>query len=101
MKAFKFAAVVAMTAVSAWAQTVTVAPTAVPVHLGTFYQFAVKVTGVTNTAVAWSVALPPGATGSPGAISTGGRYTPPGAMPSINSVIVTVSSLAAPSASAT
>jgi hypothetical protein len=101
MKALQFASVALLTAASAWAQTVTVSPTALPVHLGTFYQFAVKVIGVTNTAVGWSVALPPGATGSPGTISTGGRYTPPGAMPSINTVIVTVSSIAAPSASAT
>jgi uncharacterized protein (DUF1800 family) len=101
MKTLRYAAVAAMTAVSAWAQVVTVSPTAVPVHLGTFYQFSVKVTGVTNTAVGWSIAVPSGATGSPGNISTGGRYTPPPAMPSINTVIVTVSSLAAPSASAT
>ena len=42
------------------------------VHLGTFFQFSDKVTGVTPTTVGWTVALPAGATGSPGTISAGG-----------------------------
>src|SRR5260370_30320244 len=55
-----------------YAQTVvTISPTAASVHLGTYYQFSGKVTGATSTAVAWSVALPAGATGSTGTISTG------------------------------
>src|SRR5579863_6929054 len=84
----------------AYAQTVTVTPTAVSVHLGTFFQFADKVTGTSPTTVGWTVALPAGATGSPGSISAGGRYTPPGAIPSTGTVIVTVTSIAAPTASA-
>ena len=86
--------------VPAYAQTVTVSPTAVSVHLGTFYQFADKVTGITPTTVGWTIALPAGATGSPGTISAGGRYTPPNAIPSTGTVIVTVTSTAAPTASA-
>jgi uncharacterized protein (DUF1800 family) len=80
--------------------TVTVTPTAVSVHLGTFYQFAARVTGTTPTTVTWSIALPAGATGSPGTISTGGRYTPPGTIPSTGTVIVTATSVSAPTVSA-
>src|SRR5579859_6087314 len=84
----------------AYAQTVTVSPTDVSVHLGTFYQFAAKVTGTTPTTVGWTIALPDGATGSPGTITAGGRYTPPAAIPSTGTVIVTVTSTAAPTVSA-
>jgi uncharacterized protein (DUF1800 family) len=84
----------------AYAQTVTVSPTAASVHLGTFYQFAAKVTGATPTTVGWTIALPEGATGSPGTISAGGRYTPPAAIPSTGTVIATVTSTAAPTVSA-
>lgn len=84
----------------AYAQTITVSPTAVSVHLGTFFQFADKITGVTPTTVGWTIALPAGATGSPGTISAGGRYTPPAAIPSTGTVIVTVTSTAVPTLSA-
>jgi len=83
-----------------YAQTVTVSPTTAYVHLGTFYQFAAKVTGTTPTTVGWTVKLPDGAKGSPGTISAGGRYTPPAAIPSTDSVIVTATSIAAPTVSA-
>ena len=50
---------------SAYAQTtVTVSPTAVSLHLGTFYQFSARVTGTTPTSVAWSIALPAGVSSS-------------------------------------
>ncbi|HEX5229368.1 MAG TPA: DUF1800 family protein, partial [Bryobacteraceae bacterium] len=84
----------------AYAQTVTVSPTAVSVHLGTYFQFAAKVTGTSPTTVGWTIALPDGATGSPGTISAGGRYTPPAAIPSTGTVIVTATSTAAPTVSA-
>jgi len=80
--------------------TITVAPTTAQVHLGTYYQFTAHVTGATPATVGWTVALPAGATGSPGTISAGGRYTPPAAMPSVNSVTVTATSTAVPAASA-
>jgi len=86
--------------VPANAQTVTVSPTAVSIHLGTYFQFAAKVTGTTPTTVGWTVALPDGATGSTGTISAGGRYTPPAGVPSTGTVIVTVTSIAAPTVSA-
>src|SRR5579863_2636570 len=81
----------------AYAQiTVTVSPSPASVHVGTFQQFAVKVTGTAKTGVTWTVALPAGATGSPGTISPGGRYTPPGKLPNPNTVIVTATSSASP-----
>jgi len=84
-----------------YAQTVTVSPIAVSLHLGTFYQFKAKVTGTTPTTTGWTIALPAGATGSPGTISANGRYTPPSAIPSTGTVIVTVASTEVPTATAT
>jgi len=84
----------------AYAQTITVSPTAVSVPLGTFYQFSATVAGVTPTTVGWTIALPAGATGSPGTISANGRYTPPAAIPSTGTVIVTASPTAAPTVTA-
>ncbi|MEO8051049.1 MAG: DUF1800 domain-containing protein [Acidobacteriota bacterium] len=82
------------------AQTVTVSPAVVSVHLGTFYQFSVKVTGITPATVGWYVSLPPSPdgtpfAGSPGTISAGGRYTPPAEIPSSGYVIVTAASTVA------
>lgn len=86
---------------SVWGQTVvTITPTTPSIHVGTSLQFSSTVTGVSPTSVTWSVALPVGATGSPGSISTGGRYTPPAALPVPNTVIVTATSTATPTASA-
>jgi len=84
----------------AYAQTMTVSPTAVSVHVGTFCQFSARVTGASPTTVGWTIALPAGATGSPGTISAGGRYTPPGDIPSSGTVIVTATSIAVPALSA-
>ena len=86
-------------AASAYAQSVTVTPSPAAVHLGTVLPFAARVTGVSPTTVTWSVALPEGDTGRPGTISTGGRYSPPAAIPSGGKVIVTATSVAAPTAS--
>src|SRR6266446_6763606 len=73
--------------------TVTVSPSPASVHLGTFQQFTARVTGTTPTTVTWTIALPAGATGSAGTITAnGGRYTPPAAMPNPNTVIVTATS---------
>jgi len=101
MKTLQFVMACMVALGSASAQTtVTVSPTTAQVHLGTYNQFTAHVTGATNTTIGWSVALPAGATGSPGSISADGRYTPPSAMPSVNSVTVTAISLAAPTAAA-
>jgi uncharacterized protein (DUF1800 family) len=76
--------------------TVTVSPAPASVHLGTFEQFAARVAGTTTPGVTWTVALPSGATGSPGTISPRGRYTPPGKLPDPNTVVVTATSTANP-----
>jgi uncharacterized protein (DUF1800 family) len=79
---------------------VTVLPSPASVHLGTFRQFAARVTGTTTTGVTWTIALPAGATGSAGTITAnGGRYTPPAAMPNPNTVTVTATSNADPTVS--
>lgn len=81
----------------AYAQiTVTVSPSPASVHVGTFQQFAVKVTGTVTTGVTWTVALPAGATGRAGSISPNGRYTPPAVLPNPNTVTVTATSNANP-----
>ena len=81
---------------------VSVSPSRADVNLSTFLQLSARVSGTTNTSVAWSVTLAlPTATGSPGAISNTGRYTPPAAIPDPNVVFVTATSNADPTASAT
>src|SRR5689334_10473523 len=87
----------------AYAQVaVTITPSTADVSLGTFLQLSARVSGTSNTSVAWSVTLAiPTATGSPGAVSNAGRYTPPGAIPNPNVVFVTATSNADPRASAT
>ena len=101
IRAVRLALFAALGLVSAQAQTtpsVTIAPIAANVYIGTYYRFTAAVTGITPTTVAWSVALPAGATGSPGTIDTGGLYTPPSVMPSGGQVIVAVASNVNPSA---
>jgi hypothetical protein len=79
----------------------TISPLQADVPVGTFLQFSAKVTGSSNTAVSWVVALSGStATGSPGSITTGGRYTPPSALPVPNTATVTVTSSADPTVSA-
>jgi uncharacterized protein (DUF1800 family) len=81
---------------------VTVSPSPADVNLGTYLQLSAKVTGTSNTSVAWSVTLAlPTATGSPGSVSNTGRYTPPAAIPDPNVVFVTATSNADPTVSAT
>lgn len=91
----RFALLAVLGLTSLQAQTtpkVTIAPLAANVYIGTYYRFTAAVTGITPTTVAWSVALPAGATGSPGTIDTGGLYVPPSVMPSGGQVIVQVAS---------
>jgi uncharacterized protein (DUF1800 family) len=85
---------------SAHAQVVTVSPTTVSVHLGTYFTFSDTVTAITPATVGWTVALPAGATCSAGSINTGGLYTPPATMPSTGTVIVTVASVTDPTVTA-
>jgi len=80
----------------AYAQiAVTVSPSPASVHVGTFLQFAAKVSGTSTTGVSWSITPATGA----GSISPGGRYTPPAALPVPNTVVVTATSNADPNTS--
>ena len=76
--------------------TVTVSPSPASVHVGTFLQFAAKVSGTSTTGVSWTMKPATGA----GSISTGGRYTPPATLPTPNTVTVTATSTASPATSA-
>jgi uncharacterized protein (DUF1800 family) len=100
IRALRLAALAVIGLASVQAQKVTIAPTAVNVYIGTYYRFGATVTGITPTTVAWSVALPPGITGSPGTIDTGGLFVPPSTMPSGGQIIVTVASNVTPTVSA-
>ncbi len=84
----------------AYAQiTIAVSPSPASVHIGTFLQFSARVSGTSTTSVTWSL-TPPGTMRSAGVISPGGRYTPPAALPVPNTVIVTATSNASPTTSA-
>ena len=76
--------------------TVAVSPSPASVHAGTFLQFSARVTGASTTGVSWTMTPATGA----GAISPGGRYTPPAVPPIPNTVTVTATSTASPAASA-
>ena len=75
---------------------VTVSPSPASVHVGTFLQFAGKITGTSTTTLGWTVTPATGA----GSISAGGRYTPPAALPVPDTVTITATSTANPGASA-
>jgi len=62
-------------------------------------QFTATVTGTANPTVSWQVNGVTGGSSTNGAISTGGLYTAPAAMPSAQSVTVTAVSAASPTAS--
>lgn len=74
--------------------TVVVSPQAAKVSTGGHQQFAASVTGVTNTAVTWSVS-------GAGTISVTGLYTAPAALPPSPRVTIKATSVADPSASGT
>ena len=76
--------------------TVTVSPSPASVHVGTFLQFSARVSGTSTTGVTWSLTPATGA----GTIDTGGRYTPPAALPNPNTVTVTAKSNASPTTTA-
>jgi uncharacterized protein (DUF1800 family) len=81
----------------AYAQiTITVSPSPASVHVGTFLQFAAKVSGTSTTGVGWTITPATGA----GSIDTGGRYTPPATLPNPDTVTVTATSTASPTTSA-
>ncbi len=78
--------------------TVVVSPAMPSIHIGTSQQFTAKVTGAANTAVTWSIS----GTGAIGSINVNnGTYTPPGSLPTPNTVTVTATTIATPTATGT
>ena len=76
---------------------VTIAPAGyIAIAPGTTVQFTATVTGVSNTAVTWSVA---GSSATYGTITSAGLYTGPAALPA-NPAQITATSVASPSSSA-
>jgi hypothetical protein len=80
---------------------VTVNPPTSSVILGNTQTFAATVTGISNTAIAWSVNGVPGGNATSGTITTTGTYTAPEDLPSPASVQITATSTADPTKSAT
>ncbi len=81
--------------------TIVIAPTSVTVAPGRTEQFAVTLTGVTNSTVIWGVNGVPGGNAVVGTISTAGLYTAPATIPPNNAVVVTVTSAQDPTMSDT
>src|SRR6185437_12514316 len=76
------------------AVSVTVSPTSASLSPSSTQQFNATVTGSSNTAVSWTVALQPGASGDPGTISPTGLYTAPGTVLGNNAVVATATAQA-------
>jgi hypothetical protein len=80
---------------------VSVSPSSAKVVIGAKQQFTGSVTGTTNTAVKWSVSGAGCSGPTCGTITVAGLYTAPAAIPNPPTVIVTATSQANPSKSAT
>jgi len=78
---------------------VSVTPNPVNVRAGSSQQFAASVTGVTNTAVTWSVNNVAGGNSASGTITSSGNYTAPAALPNPNTFTIQATSAADSSAS--
>lgn len=90
-----------LAALSAYAQTISVAPTGyVTVGLGGTLQYSATVTGLSSTDVTWSAGGVVGGKSVCGTISPTGLYTAPTTIPGQNPVQITATSKAKPSLSA-
>ncbi|MGH9415674.1 MAG: hypothetical protein ACRD01_03520 [Terriglobales bacterium] len=79
--------------------TVTVAPATANLNLNDTQQFTAQVIGPQNTAVTWSVNGAAGGAAAVGTISTSGLYTAPASYPGEQTITVTATSTADPTAS--
>ena len=77
-----------MTPVALMAQTVTISPSYTTVGVNGTVQYTAKVTGLTNTAVTWSVNSVKGGNATYGTITIGGLYTAPAKIPA-NGITIT------------
>ena len=75
-----------------FAQSITLSPTSPTAAFGKTLQFTVKVSGLSNAAVTWSVESVVGGNTTYGTISTTGLYTAPTVMPGQNPVQITATS---------
>jgi len=82
------------------AVTVTLTPGATTLTVGQGIQFAVSVTGTSNTAVTWILSAPAGSTLSPGTLSSSNYYQSPYPAPAYATVTVVSSADTAATASA-
>ena len=85
---------------SAGPVVISVSPVSTTVSAGSTQQFQVTLTGTSNTAVKWSVSGAGCSGAACGTISAGGLYTSPASVPSPATVSVIVTSVAAPTKSA-
>src|SRR5271170_2479548 len=85
---------------SAGPVVISVSPVSTTVAAGSTQQFQVTLTGTSNTAVKWSVSGAGCSGAACGTISAGGLYTSPASVPSPATVSVIVTSVAAPTKSA-
>jgi hypothetical protein len=74
--------------------TLSISPSSANVRMGGSQQFSATVTGLANTSVTWFVNGVGGGSAATGTINSGGLYTPPGSLPSPNTVTVKVVSAA-------
>jgi uncharacterized protein (DUF1800 family) len=77
------------------ATTVTVTGPAT-VNLGTTGQYSAAIAGTSNQSVTWSINNVSGGNSTIGTISTTGLYTPPAAIPTTNTIVITATSVATP-----
>jgi len=84
---------------------VSISPTSATVQAGHSFDFTAGVTGISDTSIIWEVGLQPGPSqpggnANLGTVTTGGMYTAPPQLPSVNTVYVTAASQAQPSRTA-
>jgi hypothetical protein len=89
----------ATVSILATAVSVSVSPSTAQVIVGKQQQFSATVAGTTNTSVKWTVAGTGCIGAACGSISASGLYTAPASVPSSSKVIITATSVAAPSKS--
>lgn len=78
--------------------SVTVSPASANIRAGAAQQFTSKVTGTSNTSVAWQVSGVAGGNSTVGTIDTSGNYTAPASLPNPNTVTIQAVSAADSSA---
>ncbi|MFI4980804.1 MAG: hypothetical protein ACHQIO_10675, partial [Nevskiales bacterium] len=76
-----FAALLALLSGAAYAQSITISPSYTTIGVNATVQYSAQVTGLSNTAVTWSVSGVKGGNAQNGTITTAGLYKAPAAIP--------------------